>query len=72
MSSDEKSYIHTKDDFMDIAKWLPGDCKYFIQNYKETDGIAGKVFESFDKEELEQFLDIVKPHIPQSALRGVD
>ena len=64
--------IHTKDDFMDIAKWLPGDCKYFIQNYKETDGIAGKVFESFDKEELEQFLDIVKPHIPLSSLRGVD
>ena len=64
--------IHTKDDFMDIAKWLPGDCKYFIQNYKETDGIAGKVFESFDKEELEQFLGIVKPHIPLSSLRGVD
>ena len=64
--------IHTDDDFEDIAAWLPSDCKYFIQSYKDTAGIGDFRCESFSKEELTHFLDIVKPHIPQSALRGVD
>ena len=64
--------IHTDEDFLDIAAWLPGDCRYFIQSYKETEGIGDKLCSSFDKPELEHFLDIVKPHIPLCSLRGVD
>ena len=64
--------IHTDADFEDIAVWLPSDCKYFIQSYNDTEGIGDFKCESFSKEELSHFLDIVKPHIAQSALRGVD
>ena len=64
--------IHTDADFEDIADWLPKDCRYFIQSYKETAGIGNKQCESFDKESLEHFLDIVKKKIPRSSLRGVD
>lgn len=64
--------IHTDDDFEDIAVWLPSDCKYFIQSYNDTEGIGDFKCGSFSKEELSHFLDIVKSHIAQSALRGVD
>lgn len=64
--------INTEEDFKDIAKWLPSDCKYFIQSYKETEGIGDQACSSFEKEELDHFLDIVKPHIPLCSLRGVD
>ena len=64
--------IHTDYDFKDIAVWLPSDCRYFIQSYNDTKGIGDLRCESFSKEELSHFLDIVKPHISQSALRGVD
>ena len=64
--------IHTDADFEDISTWLPGDCRYFIQNYNKTDGIGDMLCESFDSSSLNHFLDIVKPHIPLSSLRGVD
>ena len=64
--------IHTDEDFEDISGWLPSDCRYFIQSYNETAGIGDLKCESFSKEELTHFLDIVRPRISQSELRGVD
>lgn len=64
--------IHDDEDFIDIACWLPADCSYFIQSYKETQGIGSMPCDSFSTELLSHFLDIVKPSIPKSALRGVD
>lgn len=64
--------IHTSEDFEDIALWLPANCSYFIQNYKETAGIGDYACFSFTKPELEIFLNIVKKNIPNSSLRGVD
>lgn len=64
--------IHTSTDFEDIALWLPKDCNYFIQSYKDTNGMGTISCKSFNKAELEAFLDIVKTNIPNSSLRGID
>ena len=64
--------IHGKEDFMDIGKWLKGPSLYFLQNYVESEEVLCPGYESFSKSELEGFLGIVKPWIPNSALRGVD
>lgn len=64
--------IHTIKDFEDIAIWLSSDSTYFIQSYKETVGIGENTCDSFTKEELTAFLDIVKTTIPNSSLRGID
>lgn len=64
--------IHSNSDFEDIASWLPTDSAYFIQSYKETAGIGENTCESFTKEELTAFLNIVTRNIPNSNLRGID
>ena len=64
--------IHTEADFKDIAEWLPKDCSYFIQSYKEAPGIGNMQCFSFSAEQLNVFLNIVKTRIPNSSLRGVD
>lgn len=65
--------IHTTEDFQDIANWLPNNCNYFLQSFKETEGIGNSIScQSFDKTEMENFLSIVKKHIPDAALRGID
>ncbi len=64
--------IHTIADFEDIANWLPENCNYFIQSYKETKGIGINQCDCFDTFELNSFLNIVKEQIPNSSLRGID
>lgn len=64
--------IHGAEDFMDIGKWLKGPSSYFLQNYVESEEVLCPGYESFSKGELEEFLGIVKPLIPNTALRGID
>lgn len=64
--------IHGAEDFMDIGKWLKGPSFYFLQNYVEAEEVLCPGYESFPKGELEKFLGIVKPWIPNTALRGID
>lgn len=64
--------IHSASDFEDIAAWLPSGSTYFIQSYKDTVGIGDNSCESFTKEDLTTFLDIVKHNIPNSNLRGIE
>ncbi len=64
--------IHTLADFKDISCWLPNNCQYFIQSYKDTEGIGENNCDSFSKDELESFLNVVKTSIPNTSLRGVE
>lgn len=64
--------IHTTDDFIDIASWLPMNCNYYLQSYKETPGIGSISCDCFKKGDLEEFLTIVKANIPNTFLRGID
>lgn len=63
--------LHKTLDFTDIASWIAGCHSYFIQNYTHSDGVIQPGFESFLPEELEEFLALVKPYIPNVIIRGV-
>ena len=63
--------IHTAKDFEDIAQWLAGEEKYFIQQYTPSDDMIGEAFEQFTKEELEAFADIVRATVKTVELRGI-
>lgn len=64
--------IHTEADFKDISVWLPSNCNYFIQSYKDTAGIGENKCESFDTSELNKFLDIINSYISNASLRGIE
>ncbi len=63
--------IHTAEDFKDIAIWISGAKKYFIQQFSRSGDLISKDFSPFSKEETENFLNIVKPKIPNAELRGI-
>lgn len=64
--------LHTAADFEDIGKWLAGCSRYFLQNYVDSDQVLCPGFESYTKEELLHFSDILKGTIPEVSLRGID
>lgn len=64
--------LHTIDDFKEIKDILNGAEKYFLQNYKAAPDMKDLPYQSFTREELERFRDIVKDNIKTVSIRGVD
>ena len=64
--------LHSSGDFLSIGEWLKGCKDYFLQSYVESEGVICKEFSSYSKEELEEFVMLLKPYIDNVSLRGVD
>ena len=64
--------IHTDDDFRDIAKWIKGCDRYFLQGFVDPGNLPDRGLSAFTREEMEHFLKIVQPKVPQAQIRGVD
>ena len=64
--------LHSSGDFQSIGEWLKGCKAYFLQSYVGSEGVICKEFSSYSKEELEEFVMLLKPYIDNVSLRGVD
>ena len=64
--------LHSAEDFEQIAEWIKGAPLYFLQSYRESDGVLQPGFSAYTKEELLGFADQIRDRIPSVALRGVD
>ncbi len=64
--------LHTASDFHRIGEWLQGCEAYFLQSYRESDGVISPIFSPCSKKELENFAEILRPLIPSVQLRGVE
>ncbi len=64
--------LHQRQDFVGIRDWIAGCRRYYLQNYRDSEQIlVPGVYASFSKEELEEFLAVVRETIPGAELRGV-
>lgn len=63
--------FHSAEDFEKIGKWLEGSEKYFLQQFKDSGDIIGQEISSFNVSEMEEFLNILLPFVPNAQLRGV-
>ena len=63
--------FHTEEDFLEIAQWIKGDEKYFLQQFKDSGDIIGKEISSFNESEMEKILNLLLPLVPNAQLRGV-
>lgn len=61
--------IHKKEDFIEIAKHLKGENKYFIQKFVDSGNLL-QGGEAFSKEEILEILEEVKKYVPGAELRG--
>ena len=64
--------LHSAEDFSDIAAWLPGKEKYFLQAFKDSGDVISGGCAAFTREEMEAFRAILLPAIPNAEIRGMD
>ena len=63
--------LHTAADVEGIAARIRGASAYFLQNYRESETVLCKDgLSPFSREQLEQFLAIVKKYVPVAQIRG--
>ena len=63
--------FHTEEDFYKIGEWIQGSEKYFLQQFKDSGDIIGQEISSFNESEMENFLKVLLPFVPNTQLRGV-
>lgn len=64
--------LHTEKDFTEIGQWLKGSKAYFLQAYRDSDGVLQPGFGSYSMEKLLHFRDILLETIPLVEIRGID
>ena len=64
--------LHSDEDFLDIAAWLRGEERYFLQAFRDSGDLVAGNCTGCTREEMEHFLSIVLPAIPGAAIRGMD
>ena len=62
---------HTQRSFEEIAQWLEGSSKYFLQHFEDSGYLIGDGLSAFSKEETEKFAEIIGKRVPNIGLRGV-
>ena len=62
--------FHTEASMEELAKWIQGTEKYFIQNFEDSGDLIGTGMGPFSQEELEGFLNIVRAYVPAARIRG--
>ena len=64
--------LHSEEDFIDIAAWLAGEERYFLQCFKDSGDLIGEDFTACSAEEMERYLAIVRRSIPGAGIRGME
>ncbi|MBR3383025.1 MAG: anaerobic ribonucleoside-triphosphate reductase activating protein [Clostridia bacterium] len=63
--------FHDEASFTGIARMIEGAENYFLQPFADRDTVLYKGFEAPTKEEMERYLEIVKPHVKHAQIRGM-
>ncbi len=63
---------HNSDDIESIGRWLQGANAYYLQSYKESEQVINPIFSPHTPDTLRTFVELLKPYIPNTHLRGID
>ena len=62
--------FHTKEEMQKIGEWIKGAKKYFLQKFVSGENCIEQGFTPIDEQLAKEFLEILKPNIPNVNLRG--
>jgi len=63
--------FHDEESMKGISGWISGAERYYIQQFVDRDTVKYGGLEACSAEQMKTFLEIVKPHVKEAALRGV-
>ena len=63
--------FHTAEDLTAIGRWLPGDSRYYLQQFVDSGNLIGSHLHGYEPEEMEALRQSVLPLLPKAQLRGV-
>ncbi len=63
--------FHTKEDFIQMSRWIRGAKAYYLQQYVESDDMIVSGYHSYDEKIMRQALDIVQSEVEYAQLRGL-
>lgn len=63
--------FHMEADLLAIGHWLEGGARYYLQSFVDSGGLIQSGLHGFSPDEMQGFLDAVRPFFGQAALRGV-
>ena len=61
---------HTNEDVINIAKWLKGAKKYYLQSFVDRDQVRNHSLSAYTEDELEDILKAAKVFLPCTEIRG--
>jgi len=64
--------LHSIEDIKAIGQWLKGNDNFFLQGFKDSGDLISTGLSAFSKEEMQNFLEVLKLYLPKALLRGVD
>jgi pyruvate formate lyase activating enzyme len=65
---------HTKEDILEIARWIQGAKRYFLQQFKKDTMLLSSELSQvrpYSVDELKAMCELVKPYVGACAIRGV-
>lgn len=66
------SELHNDNSFEEIGRLLKGSRAYFLQPYKESEGVLCPGLSIPTRDSMEKYLTIARKYIPCSSIRGLD
>ncbi|MCR5625202.1 MAG: anaerobic ribonucleoside-triphosphate reductase activating protein [Lachnospiraceae bacterium] len=63
--------FHDEESFSKISKWIEGAKRYYLQGFVDRETVHYKGLLPCSDEEMNSFLNIVKPYVVEADLRGM-
>ena len=63
--------LHTKENLVDLAKWIQKTKKYYLQQYMDSGNVIQPGWSAYSGSEMEELCKAVQEVIPTAELRGV-
>lgn len=62
--------FHTADDMKEIAEWICGAKRYFLQKYKDNEGCISHGYSEVSKQKVDEFVKLFEGRVAKVGLRG--
>ena len=63
--------LHGENEINDIADWLEGDSKYFLQAFEDSGNLINDSLHGYDENHMRSLLNLLKNRLPRAEVRGL-